>query len=153
MEAALDGECRGDSRVVTALKQSAVGNVIDRKQTAGLDNVKGLGRVLEGISERGGGTREIELLVLAERAGSRDVTCPKEDGVHEYRMALFGSGEGEGVPETTDVDIKTTLVAVGDEDLEAIKRVRMRSVSDWRGGTREEYSQNVIERRGLHTAE
>ena len=43
-------------------------------------------------------------------------------------MALLGSREGEGVPETTDVNIETALMAMGDEDLQAVESKHTRSV-------------------------
>lgn len=64
-------------------------------------------------------------------------------------MALLLGREAEGVAETTDVNVETALVAMGDEDLQPTQGVR--SLQSTKGAKR--YSQYMIQGRGFHAVE
>ena len=53
-------------------------------------------------------------------------------------MALFGDRKGEGVPKATHMNIETALVAMGDEDLQAVESKHTRSVRAVQRTEREE---------------
>lgn len=105
--------------VEAALEKAAVGQEVHREEALRLDHVDDLGRVGDGVVEGCERLGEVERLAVAERRGSREVARPEVDGVHEDRVAALGGREGEGVAEASYVQLKTALMAVWQEHVEA----------------------------------
>lgn len=78
--------------MVAPFQCPAVGQEVNGEEARGLDNVEHSIVVLQCFAERFERAIEVMGFVLAERSWSREVTCPKKDGVCKARMMLFGRG-------------------------------------------------------------
>ena len=67
-------------------------------------------------------------------------------------MALFSLGEREGIAETADMYIETTLVAMGEEDLQPNEGVTS-ACGPERADVPREYEQDMVEGWSLYATE
>ena len=117
---------RRDRRVVIPLQRPPVPEEVDGEEAARLEDVHDAVRVLEGVGDAAEGAPEEVRLERGVGGRAGEVAGEEVDGVDErgVRFWLVGvrSGEEEeGGFEAADVHVEAALVAVGEEDIEAVE--------------------------------